>query len=220
MAERDGPGVFRLVLVPALITLGVTLLRLAGEMQGWSERFFSRQAGGGGALVGIVWLIPLFGIYFGLRLARAGLGPVRAGRALSFALLAFALNTVLGFTAFGVLEGNPVAQLGVFALTSWLAIVVARPGWPALWRVLVAYAFAARIPVLLIMLPAIFGGWDTHYAKPRPDFPPMGPGGLFFWTAVLPQLSVWIYLTVVGGMLFAALAAALHRAQQPRPAAP
>jgi hypothetical protein len=218
MAERDGLRVGRLILVPALLTLGVTLLRLAGEMQGWSERLFSRQAGGGGAIVGIVWLIPLFGIYFGLRLARAGLGPVRAGRALSFALLAFAVNTVLGVATFDVLEANPVAQLGVFAVTSWLAILIAKPGWPALWRVLLAYAFAARLPVLLVMLPAIFGGWDTHYAKPRPDFPAMGPWGLFFWTALLPQLSVWVYLTVVGGMLFAALAAALHRAQEPRPA--
>src|SRR5881409_1708216 len=43
----------RLVRVPALITLGVTLLRLIGELQGWSPALFSRQAGGGGALVGI-----------------------------------------------------------------------------------------------------------------------------------------------------------------------
>ncbi len=218
MTEHDDARVGRLVLVPALLTLAVTALRLAGEMQGWSDRLFNREAGGGGALVGIVWLIPLFGIYFGLRLARAGLGPVRAGRALSFALLAFALNTGLGFATFATLP-SPVAQLGVFAVTSWVAILVARPGWPALWRVLLAYAFAARVPVLVVMLFAIFGGWDSHYAKPRPDFPAMGPWGLFFWTALLPQLSVWIYLTVVGGMLFGALAAALHRARAPHPAA-
>jgi hypothetical protein len=219
MAEREDLRVRRLILVPALITLAVTLLRLAGEMSGWSERLFSRQAGGGGALVGIVWLIPLFGIYFGLRLARAGLGPVRAGRALSFALLAFAVNTGLGVAAFNVLA-SPVAQLAAFAVTSWLAILIAKPGWPALWRVLLAYGFAARVPVLLVMLPAIFAGWDSHYAKPRPDFPAMGPWGIFFWTALVPQLSVWIYLTVVVGMLFGALAAALHRAPAPQPAAP
>ena len=209
----------RLVLAPALITLGVTALRLAGEMRGWSERFFSREAGGGGALVGIGWLIPLFGIYFGLRLARAGLGPVRVGRAFGFALLALAVNTVLGIASVNVLDGKPVAQLAAFAVISWLTILIAKPGWPSLWRVLLAYAFAARLPVLLVMLPAIFGGWDTHYAKPRPDFPEMHPWGLFFWTALVPQLSVWIYLTVAGGMLFGALAAALHRAQEPPPAA-
>ena len=217
MAEHDDVRVGRLILVPALVTLAVTVLRLTGEMRGWSDRLFNREAGGGGALVGIVWLIPLFGIWFGLRLARAGLGPVRAGRALGFALLAFALNTSLGFATFATLA-SPVAQLGVFAVTSWIAILVARPGWPSLWRVLLAYGFAARVPVLVVMLFAIFGGWDSHYAKPRPDFPAMGPWGLFFWTALLPQLSVWIYLTVVGGMLFGTLAAALHRAGSPRPA--
>jgi len=205
MPEREH-STGRLILVPAMITLAVTLVRLAGELLGGPGSLFSREAGGQAALVGIVWLIPLFGIYFGLRLARAGRGPASAGRAAGFALLGFALNTALGFGTFA-LVASPVAQLGIFALTSWIAIAVARPGWPSLWRVLLAYGLAARLPVLIVMLVSIFGGWDTHYAKPRPDFPAMGPWGIFFWTALLPQFSVWIYLTVVGGMIFAALAA-------------
>jgi hypothetical protein len=206
--------VSRLVLGPALLTLAVTLLRLAGELLGWSDRLFSRAPGGQGALVGIVWLIPVFGLYFGLKLARDGNGPDRAGKAFGFALLAFGLNTLLGLAAFQA-TASPVAQLALFTLTSWLAIAVARPGWPALWRVLLSYAFLARVPVLVIMFLAIFGSWDSHYAKPRPDFPAMGPWGLFFWTALLPQFSVWIYLTVVGGMIFGALAAAVHGAGRP-----
>ena len=83
----------RIVLVPALITLAVTLLRLAGELMGWSDRLFSRAPGGGAALVGIVWLIPVFGLYFGLKLCRAGAGPDRAGKAFGFAMLAFAFNS-------------------------------------------------------------------------------------------------------------------------------
>ena len=208
----------RIVLVPAVLTLAVTLLRLAGEMFGGADRYFSRQPGGAGALVGIVWLIPIFGLYFGLRLARDGMGPDRAGKALGFALVAFALNTSLGIASFKVFP-SPVAQLAAFAVSSWMAIAVARPGWPALWRILMGYALLARIPVLVIMFLAIFGAWDSHYAKPRPDFPAMGPWGLFFWTAILPQLSVWIYLTVVGGMIFGVIAAALHGAGRPRPAA-
>jgi hypothetical protein len=39
----------------------------------------------------------------------------------------------------------------------------------------------------------------------------MGPWGLFFWTALLPQASVWIYLTIVGGILFGAAAVAIRR---------
>ena len=57
----------RLVRVPALITLGVTLLRLIGELQRWSPKLFNREAGGGGALVGIslavdgreAWYLPV-----------------------------------------------------------------------------------------------------------------------------------------------------------------
>jgi hypothetical protein len=217
MSEASKVSVPRLVLVPALMTLGVTLLRLVGELKQWSPSLFNRDAGGGAALVGIVWLIPLFGIYFALKLAAAGEAPVSVGKALGWAALAFALNTALGFGSFALFK-SPVVQLGIFTVTSWLAIMVARPGWPALWRVLLCYGLAARLPVLVIMFLAIFGGWDSHYAKPRPDFPAMGPWGLFFWTALLPQVSVWIYLTVVGGLLFGALAMGIRRLMA-RPAA-
>ena len=63
--------------MPAVITLAVTLLRLVGELQGWSPLLFNREAGGGGALVGISWLVPVFGAWFGWKLA----GPARARRA-------------------------------------------------------------------------------------------------------------------------------------------
>lgn len=210
------PSLGRLILGPALITLAVTLIRLVGELSGWSPSLFNRTAGGGGALVGIVWLIPIFGIYFALRLVRAGEGPAGVGKTLAWAGLTFVVTTALTIGAFKTLA-SPVMQLAVFTLLSWLAIAAARPGWPALWRVLVAYGLAARIPVLVVMFLSIFLGWDTHYAKPRPDFPPMGPWGIFFWTAVLPQLSIWIYLTVVGGMIFGALAAGIRRLMRGRP---
>ena len=57
-----------LVLWPALITLAVTLVRLAGGRRAGPDRFFSRAAGGDGAVVGIVWLVPVLGVYFGVRL--------------------------------------------------------------------------------------------------------------------------------------------------------
>jgi hypothetical protein len=201
----------RLILVPALITLAVTLVRLVGELSRWSPSLFNRAPGGPGALVGIVWLIPVFGIYFALRLARTGDRPTGVGRTLAWAALALVLNTAVFIASIKLFPLSPVVQLGLFTLGSWLAIAVARPGWPALWRVLLAYALAARIPVLVVMFFAIFLGWDTHYAKPRPDFPPMGHWGLFFWTAFLPQMSVWIYLTIVGGMIFGALALGVRR---------
>ena len=201
-----------LILWPALITLGVTLLRLVGELLQWAPRFFSREAGGRAALVGIVWLVPVFGAYFALRLCREGEVPRSAGRAAGVALLALVTNVALAAGAFSVVK-SPVGQLAILTVTSWIALLIARPAWPALWRVLFAYAFSARLPVLIVMAVSIFGGLDTHYAKPRPDFPPMGPLGIFFWTAVLPQLSVWIWFTVVFGLVVGALVTPLVRRQ-------
>jgi hypothetical protein len=201
----------QMILVPALITLAVTLLRLTGELLHWSPSLFNRDPGGPGALVGIVWLIPVFGIYFALRLARAGEGPAGVGRAIGWAALAFLVNTAVLVVTMKLVPTSPVAQLGIFTISSWIAIAIAWRGWPALWRVLLAYGLAARIPVLVVMFLAIFLHWDTHYAKPRPDFPAMGPWGLFFWTGLLPQLAIWIYLTIVGGILFGAAAVGLRR---------
>ena len=204
------PSLGRLILVPALITLAVTLIRLVGELSRWSPSLFNRAPGGPGALVGIVWLVPVFGIYFALRLARAGERPTGVGRTLAWAALAFIFNVAVLIGCVKLFP-SPVVQLGIFTLGSWVGVALARPGWPSLWRVLLAYGLAARIPVLIVMFLAIFSGWDTHYAKPRPDFPPMGRWGLFFWTALLPQMSFWIWLTVVGGLIFGALALGVRR---------
>ena len=83
----DRARLLALVTVPAIITLAVTLLRLLGEVQNWSPRFFSRQAGGAGAIVGIVWLVPIFGIYFADARQR-GRRPASLGRAALLPLLA------------------------------------------------------------------------------------------------------------------------------------
>jgi hypothetical protein len=210
MTEPKMASLFRIVLVPGLITLGVTLLRLVGELQQWSPRLFNRAPGGGAALVGIAWLIPLLGIYFALKLDQSGEVPARLGPVFGWTLLAFAFNTALAILTFSKVP-SPVAQLGIFAVASLVAVAIAWRAWPSLWRILVAYGVVARVPVLVIMFISIFGAWDTHYSKPRPDFPAMGPWGLFLWTALLPQFSIWIYMTVVGGLLFGAAAVGFQR---------
>jgi hypothetical protein len=43
----------KLILVPSVITLAVTLLRLVGELQHWPSALFNRDAGGGGSIIGI-----------------------------------------------------------------------------------------------------------------------------------------------------------------------
>ncbi len=81
----------RLILVPAIITLVVTLLRLTGELQGWSPRLFSPEPGGGGALFGIWLLVPVFGVYFALKLARAGQAPQSGWRVALRAIISLAV---------------------------------------------------------------------------------------------------------------------------------
>ena len=105
---NDRVAVGRLVLVPALITLAVTGLRLVGELLRWDPRFFSREAGGAGAIVGIVWLVPVFGVYFARKLVSAGEGPSGAGKALGFAFLGVVVQPQLDAT----LWTRPADSLG------------------------------------------------------------------------------------------------------------
>jgi hypothetical protein len=203
------PG--QLILVPALITLAVTLLRLVGELQGWSPRLFSRAPGGGGALVGISWLVVVFGAWFGWKLARAGAGPAGLGRALGLTVLALVILPALGFAANAVgFNQESVGTLLVYVAGSIVALLVGLRAWPALGRTLLAYGFAARVPVALVMLVAIFGNWGTHYdVPPSPSFPAMAPLLKWFYIGFLPQLTIWIWFTVVVGSLFGIVAAAI-----------
>jgi hypothetical protein len=202
------PG--RLVLVPAVITLAVTLLRLTGELLHWSPALFNPAAGGGGALVGIAWLVPVFGIHFAVRLARAGQGPGPLGRAIGLVILALAIVPVAGYVA-ATLGVNPQSFtiLVVFVVASIVAVPIAMRAWPGLGRTLLAYAFAARIPVVVVMLFAILGNWGTHYDVPPPNFPEMGALAKWLWIGLVPQMTIWIAYTVVIGALFGIVAAAL-----------
>ena len=208
----------KLILVPAVITLAVTLLRLVGELQGWSPLFFNPAAGGGGAIVGIAWLVPIFGAYFGWKLARAGSGPGSTGRALGLALLALALVPALGFAMekAGMNQQN-LTTLSVFVVASIVALVIGFRAWPDLGRTLFGYGLAARVPVVIVMLAAMLANWGTHYdVAPSPDFPAMGTVAKWFWIGLLPQLTIWMAFTVVIGALFGIGAAAIARR---RPAA-
>ena len=212
MSQGTSLRIGRMVLGPALITLAVTLLRLVGELQGWSPRLFSREAGGGGALVGISWLVPVFGAWFGWKLAASGERPGSAWRALGLTVLALAALPASGFAVarLGV-EATSLTTLAVYAVVSVAALLLALLAWPALGRTLIAYGLAARIPVILVMLAAILGSWGTHYDAMPPGTPEMS--GLQKWlvAGVLPQLTVWQWFTVVIGGLFGIAAAALAR---------
>jgi hypothetical protein len=215
----------RLIVVPVLITLAVTLLRLVGELQHWSPKFFSREAGGAGALVGIVWLVPIFGIYFATRLNQAGQGPISRGRAIGYALAALVVEFVLVLTLVK-LSLPIVATIVVSNLASFLSLWIAYRGWPELGKVEAIYGLAARIPVATLMLIAMAANWGTHYEQGPPGFPEMSLAWKWLLIGLLPQLCLWIAFTVVVGSLFGSLALLFQKRRpvselaSPRAAAP
>ncbi len=206
----------RLILIPAIITLAVTIVRLVGELQHWSRVLFNPQAGGGGSLAGITWLAPIFGIYFAVKLSRAGEGPTSWWRALGFALLG--VLVVIGWAYLTPALHHPFSfqqrLLYVWAVFA-LAVLVMAPGWPALFKTLLAYGYAARLPVAIIMFFAIQGNWETHYDAGPPDLPAMGLGPKFLWLGFFPQLIFWVGFTIVAGMLFGTIATVLAHLFQP-----
>jgi hypothetical protein len=198
----DGNRIRNLVLVPAIITLAVTLLRLAGELLEWSPTFFSAEAGGGGAIVGIAWLVPVFGIYFARKLAAAGEVSVGPGRVILVSLLALVVAMALGVVSLSLFAPGSVASLIFFSALCVVALCVVKFGWPELFKVLVAYALAARIPVVIIMFLAIRGNWGTHYDAPPPNLPAMGWFSEWFISGLIPQLTFWIAFTAIFGGIF------------------
>lgn len=211
----------RLILVPSLITLAVTLLRLVGELRHWSKAWFNPEAGGPWSIVGITWLAPVFGIYFAMKLAQSGEGPTSVGRAIGFAILGAAV--MVGSAPLSVMlqvNRSFYGRLLFFWIALALAAVATLPGWPALFKTLLAYGYAARIPVAIAMFCALRGHWGTHYDAPPPDVPVgMGLWLKYLWLGFFPQLIMWVGFTIVAGMLFGSLAGAVaRRLARPSPA--
>ena len=182
--SQDASRIGKLILVPAVITLAVTLLRLVGELQGWSPALFNRgDKPFSPSLVGIVWLVPVFGAWFGWKLTRAGSGPGSLGRAFGLTLASLAVLPLFSFLApkAGILPERlwrpnvPLTEsftiLSVFVAFAIVGVAIGILAWPALGRTLLAYGLAARIPVALLMLVAMLGNWGTHYDA-RPSYPP------------------------------------------------
>jgi hypothetical protein len=219
MAGEEKFSITRLVAVPAVITLAVTLLRLAGELEHWSKLGFSNAAGGGGALVGISWLPFIFGPWFAVKLAKGGHGWSSGKRAWGYFGVGFAILFASG--AFGALaESKQLRALGIISFVGMLVAAFVMPiGWRALGRTLIAYAFAARIPVLVVMFFAIRGnggaGWGTHYDAMDADLAKLPFATKFFYDAFLPQMFFWIAWTVLIGTLTGLIAYAIVRRKRP-----
>jgi len=193
------------VLWPAAVTLAVTLVRLVGERRGWSPDYFSTLPGGGLAYVGITWLVPLVGAYFGWQLARARVAAPGLGALVGWNLAALAVGLGIGYGLEKALNPSPTRTLVLWAVVSLVVSAMSLSTWPALGKLLLAYAAAARVPVLVVMALAIRGRWGTHYDALQPDFPLLGGLGRWLWTGLLPQATVWVAFTLALGAAFSAI---------------
>ena len=209
MADRSSTSISSLIMVPALITLGITILRLVGEMRHWSTLLFNPNAGGGAAIIGIAWLPFIFGPYFALKFAAAGEWPSSAGKAIGFAVLGIVLLLGGSIVAFGPQITFP-GRFPVGLLLMAAGAAVPLSAWPALGKTLLAYAYSARIPVAIVMFFAMRGSWGTHYDALPPNYTgPMDFWGKYFLIGLVPQLVFWVAYTVVLGSLVGGIAAAI-----------
>jgi len=213
--KSEQTSIGRLILVPALISLAVTILRLAGELGHWSEEWFTTDTQGViprrmSWVVGITWLAVLFGIYFAVKLARDGRGPSSPMRSIGYGVL----GVLVAAASLFFLIPSLSLELRPRLILIWSAMAVAAliqlAAWPALFKVLLAYGLAARIPVVIVMFLAMRGDWGTHY-----DFvgmPPQFQMSLvprFFWLAFFPQLVFWVGFTILVGSLAGSIAGAM-----------
>ena len=162
MERQNGPDYGKLILIPALITLAITLLRLGSEFINLPAWLANKNPGGIGALIGISWLPPILGIYFACKL------------------------------------------IGV-------------PGklWWNLFKTLLLYGLAARIPVIIIMGFAIYGNWGTHYDAFAPGaFVGATSLAKFLRGGVTIQLIWWALIWTVGSGLLTGLPTAFIRSRR------
>lgn len=214
MGQPNSVSVGRLIATPALITLGVTIVRLVGELEHWPKPWFSNAGGGGGAVIGISWLPIIFGPYFAWKLLQADDRPSSAGKSVGFAIVGLAVLFGAMFWA-----QSMYSHLSYWILVPFLLMLAAAflpgLGWKTLGNTLLVYALAARVPVLVVMFLALGGnggqGWGTHYDAVLPAFAHASLAKKFLDAALVPQMTMWIGWTVVVGSVFGTVAAALMR---------
>ena len=203
---RIGPSqsLLRLIVVPALTAVAITALRAFGEVHHWPKPIV-KSAVCGKAILGVVWLVPIFGTYFGLRLFRAGSQPKFLARALIFAIASLLLK--LGGTF--VMERPGLAyvtrislNLGVTALALGLQAVA----WPALYKALLVYGYASRVPIAVVEYLAMRGHWGTHYDAVDPGFPQIGFWPTYIRVNLIPNIFFMEAYTVIVGGLFGVIA--------------
>ncbi len=83
---------------------------------------------------------------------------------------------------------------------------VAMAGLEVFFKVQLAYAYAARLPVAAVMAVATRASWVSHYSAVVPGESRLETFMLF---GFFPQLVWWVSFTIIVGSLFGTLAAAI-----------
>ncbi len=202
------PGTARLVFWPAVLTLAISATRLLGEHQGW----INNQSDGALALLGISWLMFVFGWWFARRLARGGSTP-RVQRPWLLALVGLVSYLGVAGWQFSHLDLQGRSDADYAALRTAVTMLAATAGgaallafvvWPRLAWTLLCYGLVARLFVVAEAWLAKTNGWNTHYTK----FGPAGierPMGDTMASACLSQLGMWVPLTVAVGVFVGSL---------------
>jgi hypothetical protein len=157
MADKNAPDIKQLITIPAIITLAVTLLRLVGEFMNLPAWLANKEPGGPGALIGIAWLAPVFGVYFAGKLAGA---PGTLWKNLAKTLFAYGLAAripvmvIMAFATFGNwgthYDAYPpnMAEMSPLMKVLFGGIVAQLVFWVCIWTVgtgLVAGLLASKI---------------------------------------------------------------------------
>ena len=192
------PSTARLIAIPAIISICVTALRLIGELRHWPRPLVNSSVCGK-AILGVVWLVPIFAIYFAVRLFHAGNGPQGFVRPLLLAISALALK--LAGTSFMESHGPYAARLSMNFVVTLIAVVLCAMVWPTLAKTLLIYGYLSRIPVAIVQYLAMRGHWGTHYDALDPGFPPIGFWPTFMRVSFVPNIFFMEAYTVVVGVL-------------------
>jgi hypothetical protein len=204
------PSIARLIAVPAVISIAVTVLRLVGELLHWPKPLVNSDVCGK-AILGVIWLVPIFGIYFAVSLFHAGDTPQRFGRPLLLAISGLALKLAGTF----VMESRAMTyapRLSMNFIVTVIGVVLSAIAWPTLAKVLLAYGYLSRIPVAIVQYLAMRGRWGTHYDALDPGFPAIGFWPTFLRVSVVPNIFFMeTYTEIVGTLVGIAAVAVLGR---------
>lgn len=200
----------RLIMYPAIITLLITLLRLVGELLHGPAILFGRAEGGGAAIIGISWLPFIFGPYFAVKLFDRNLKPSSLRKTILFAfagIVVVACGAIVAFSPMVHFTGRIIVGLLMMVGAAALQYIP----WRELAQTLIAYAYLARIPVVIVMFFAMLGHWGTHYDAVLPPYDQLPFLTKFLYMAIAPQLVMWIVYTMTVGAFIGGIYAAIFR---------